>query len=68
MGLGIHSAHICTYLLAVVQSAAQVVLEAGNSPTMLFRHYWALATEDEGKAWFSITANPSTEKVVSIAA
>jgi hypothetical protein len=35
---------------------------------MLFRHYRALATKDEGKAWFSITANPSSEKVVSIAA
>ena len=58
----------CTYRLAAVQSAAQVALEAGNSPAMLFRHYRALATEDEGKAWFSITANPSSEKVVSIAA
>lgn len=71
---GIKSVHnglrhsFCTYRLADIQSAAQVALEAGNSPTMLFRHYRALATQEEGKAWFSITPDASEEKVVSFAA
>ena len=45
----------CTYRLADVQNAAKVALEAGNSPTMLFRHYRELATRKEAKAWFSVT-------------
>lgn len=45
----------CSYRLAVTKSAAQVALEAGNSPKMLFEHYRELVTEAEGKEWFSIT-------------
>ena len=44
----------CSYRLAEVKSAAQVALEAGNSPQMIFQHYRELVTEDEGKAWFGI--------------
>lgn len=72
---GIASVHnglrhsFCTYRLAAVQSAAQVALEAGNSPTMLFRHYRALATTEEATAWFNVRPDASTsEKVVSFAA
>ena len=32
----------------------QVVLEAGNSPQMIFQHYRELVTEKEAKAWFGI--------------
>lgn len=42
----------CTYRLADVQSAAQVALEAGNSPKMLFQHYRELATKEEAAVWF----------------
>lgn len=65
---GIASVHnglrhsFCTYRLADIQNAAQVALEAGNSPTMLFRHYRALATTQEGKAWFGIM--PTTDKMI----
>jgi integrase len=52
----------CTYRLAVVKSAAQVALEAGNSPKMLFEHYRELATEEDGNAWFGIM--PLGEKKV----
>lgn len=45
----------CSYRLALVKSAAQVALEAGNSPKMLFEHYRELVTEDEGKEWFSLS-------------
>jgi integrase len=47
----------CSYRLAETKSAAQVALEAGNSPKMLFEHYRELVTEAEAKAWFSLTPN-----------
>jgi len=31
-----------------------VVLEAGNSPGMLFKHYRELATKRQAKAWFAV--------------
>ena len=40
--------------LADVKSAAQVALEAGNSPQMIFKHYRELVTDEQAKAWFSI--------------
>jgi integrase len=45
----------CSYRMAVTKSAAQVALEAGNSPKMLFEHYRELVTEAEGKEWFALT-------------
>jgi integrase len=45
----------CSYRLADVKSAAQVALEAGNSPQMIFQHYRELVTEKGAKAWFEIT-------------
>lgn len=44
----------CSYRLAEVKNAAQVALEAGNSPRMIFEHYRELVTEDEAKEWFGI--------------
>jgi integrase len=52
----------CSYRLADVKSAAQVSLEAGNSPQMVFRHYRELVTEKAAKAWFAIT--PDAAKAV----
>jgi integrase len=43
-----------SYRIAVVQSAAQVALEAGNSPDIIFKHYRELVTEPEAKEWFAI--------------
>ena len=43
-----------SYRLAVLKDVAAVALAAGNSPTMIFRNYRALVTENEGKTWFSI--------------
>lgn len=45
----------CSYRLADVKSAAQVALEAGNSPQMIFEHYRELVTEKDAKNWFAIT-------------
>jgi integrase len=57
-----------SYRLATEKSADAVALEMGNSPRKLFTNYRELVTEEEGKAWFSITPNGSHEKVVSFAA
>ena len=43
-----------SYRIAVVQNAAQVALEAGNSPTIIFKHYRELVTREEADKWFSI--------------
>jgi integrase len=44
----------CSYRLAAIKNAAQVALEAGNSPQMIFRHYRQVVTESEAAKWFSI--------------
>lgn len=44
----------CTYRLEVIQDAAKVSLEAGNSTTMLFRNYRELSTKQEADAWFGV--------------
>ena len=47
---------------------AEVALEAGNSPTMIFRHYRELATEAEAKDWFGIVPAKGAANVVPFAA
>jgi len=44
----------CSYRLAEVKSTAQVALEAGNSPHIIFKHYRELVTEADAKRWFSL--------------
>jgi integrase len=43
-----------TYRLAATKDVAEVALEAGNSPTMIFRRYRELATEAEAADWFGV--------------
>jgi len=43
-----------SYRIAEVKNAAQVALEAGNSPAIIFRHYRELVTEAEAREWFGI--------------
>jgi hypothetical protein len=45
-----------------------VALEAGNSPTMIFRRYRELATEGEAKEWFGILPTKDAGNVVRFAA
>jgi integrase len=47
-----------SYRIAKVKSADQVALEAGNSPTIIFKHYRELTTEDEADKWFGIMPKP----------
>jgi hypothetical protein len=43
-----------TYRVAKVKSADQVALEAGNSPSVIFKNYRELATEEQADEWFGI--------------
>jgi integrase len=43
-----------TYRVAKVKSADQVALEAGNSPSVIFKNYRELATEAQADDWFGI--------------
>jgi integrase len=43
-----------SYRLAEIQNAAQVALEAGNSPNVVFRHYRELVKPSAAKAWFAV--------------
>lgn len=50
-----------SYRVAAIQNVAQVALEAGNSPQMIFKHYRELVRPADAKAWFSIApAKPGT--------
>ena len=43
-----------SYRIADVKSADQVALEAGNSPSIIFKNYRELTTEAQAEKWFSI--------------
>ncbi len=43
-----------SYRVASIQNVAQVALEAGNSPGMIFGHYRELVTAEAAKSWFAI--------------
>ena len=43
-----------SYRLAEVQSAAQVALEAGNSPGVVFKHYRELVQPSDAQRWFAV--------------
>ena len=43
-----------SYRIATVKSADQVALEAGNSPSVIFKNYRELATEEQANEWFGI--------------
>ncbi len=46
-----------TYRLAMLRDFVRVAFEAGNSPAIIKSNYDAVATEAEGKLWFSILPN-----------
>jgi len=45
--------------VADLKNVAEVALEAGNSPQMIFQHYRELVRPEAAKEWFSIM--PKTE-------
>ncbi len=52
-----------SYRVADTQNVAQVALEAGNSPQMIFSNYRQLVTPTAAKAWFAIVP-PGASKIV----
>jgi integrase len=55
-----------TYRLATLKDPVRVSFEAGNSPQVIRSNYDAVATEQEGKLWFSILPK-TAENVVQMA-
>ena len=47
-----------SYRLAAIKNTAEVALEAGNTPQMIFKHYRQLVTEAEAKKWFALLPEP----------
>jgi hypothetical protein len=54
-----------SYRLAAIQNAAQVALEAGNSPAVIFKHYRELVKPEAAKTYFAI-APDAPANVVSL--
>jgi len=44
-----------TYRVAATGNVEETSLEAGTSPTLVFKHYREVVGKDEGKAWFELT-------------
>jgi hypothetical protein len=44
-----------SYRVASIKNVAEVALEAGNSPDIIFQHYRELVTGQTAKEWFGIT-------------
>ena len=66
----LHDTSYASYRLAKTQSAAQVALECGNSPQVIFHHYRELVKPAEALQWFGTLpegeAAPVTTKVVPV--
>ena len=56
----------CSYRLAATKNAAQVALEAGNSPKMIFAHYRQLVTETEAGKWFAVLPPREADNVIPL--
>jgi len=44
-----------SYRLAQIKNVAQLALELGNSPRMVFQHYRELVTERDAEQWWNLT-------------
>jgi integrase len=44
----------CSYRLALTGDAPRTAFEAGNSPSMIDKHYKALVTEQSAREWFAL--------------
>jgi integrase len=51
----------CSYRLALLEDAAKVSLEMGNSPAKVFRNYRQLVTKAQAETWFAISPVASGE-------
>jgi len=55
-----------SHRVAAVQNVAQVALECGNSPAIIFSNYRSLVTAEEAKKYFGLSPEPAAENVVSL--
>ena len=53
-----------SYRVADIQNVAQVALEAGNSPRMVFSNYRELVRPADAKKWFAIEPNADAKTTV----
>jgi integrase len=56
-----------SYRVAQIQNVAQVALECGNSPQMIFRNYRELVKPSDAESWFAI-APVKSENIIALAA
>jgi len=54
-----------SYRVSQTQNVAQVALEAGNSPQIIFSNYRELVRPADAKAWFALTPG-GDEKIVVV--
>jgi integrase len=57
-----------SYRIAEIKDAARVALEMGNSPSMLFRNYRELVTEQQAQEWFGLMPQEVMKNPASMAA
>lgn len=57
-----------SYRLAIVKAEGQVALEAGNSPTVIFKNYRQLVKDAAAEAWFAVMPPAAPENMVEFAA
>jgi integrase len=55
-----------SYRLAQTQDLAKVALEAGNSPSVIHRHYLELAVPAEAEKWFAIRPRTIEQNVLPL--
>ena len=58
----------CSYRLALNKNVAEVSLEAGNSPNMIFKHYRELVAEDDARRWFQCFPSSPATNIIPLAA
>lgn len=57
-----------SYQLAETEDAGRVAFWMGNSPSMVFKHYWKLTNPVQAKEWFSVLPEEvETKKIVKLA-
>lgn len=56
----------CSYRLALTKDVAAVALEAGNSASMIFKHYRQLVGEDDASRWFNTCPPHSSSNVINL--
>ena len=57
-----------SYRIVTLKDVPAVALECGNSPSVIFSNYRALASEAEGKAWFEVRPEQNAANIITMPA